>query len=394
MVIPSQEFDGPRLMRLEDIRPARRLSRLCFGGIDTEEYDEPVELMDPRWGSTYVTAHKNVPVSMISIFHNQIKLYDGRIRLGSIGGVCTHPDFRGLGLAGTLLDHCTRQLRLEGACLMLISGGRGLYTRVGCVPTGKYLQFTLRPGQIAPASARLRLRPASRADARLCGMLNQAENVHFVRPVEKFEHNLGHPGGYIHSDEWIVERSGQPVAYILLGKEWEQVGNRDRGLRSVREYAGSRTALVEAMGQIMALQGLKEVEWPVSWQDGELIHLFQERSLSGQWTYLSDHTMRIINFPGLMADLQTYVRSRLDAKIRRGLRFEQSGPLLGPDTGDCFVIRRGKDRLELDGAAMTFLVMGDPLRPPEKQVQAPGALAEVVSALFPLPSFLPGLNYQ
>jgi len=29
-----------------------------------------------------------------------------------------------------------------------------------------------------------------------------------------------------------------------------------------------------------------------------------------------------------------------------------------------------------------------------KAIQAPGALAEVISALFPLPSFLPGLNYH
>jgi hypothetical protein len=77
----------------------------------------------------------------------------------------------------------------------------------------------------------------------------------------------------------------------------------------------------------------------------------------------------------------------------RGLRFEQSGPLLGGTGNDHYTITRGSDRLELDGAEMTRLVMGN-ADPHAEAIQAPGPLAEVISALFPLPSFMPGLNYH
>jgi hypothetical protein len=75
------------------------------------------------------------------------------------------------------------------------------------------------------------------------------------------------------------------------------------------------------------------------------------------------------------------------------LRFEQSGPLLGGTGTDQYTIIRGSDRLELDGAAMTRLVMGNTESETEP-IRLPGALEEVIPAFFPLPSFLPGLNYR
>ncbi len=397
MTLPPEEFDGPHKMRREEIAGARRLDRICFGGAPNDEPEEELteaQLNDPRWGTTFVTTHEGRPVSQISIFHNRIRLYNGFIRLGSIGGVCTHPDYRGLGLAGTLLDHCTRQLRQEGASLMLISGGRGLYTRVGCVPTGQYTGFTIRSKQFHPPLPDLGTRPATKSDALLFGQLYQAEPVHFVRRLEKFTRSLDRRSGYTHAEQWIVRRREQDVAYVLMGIPWEHMGNPDRRVRVVTEYAGSRTALANALSIILYRWKLDELQWDVPWQDIEVIQLLQELGLEGKAVPLEGHTMRIINFPGLMRDLSPYIQSRLEAPLLRGLRFDQSGPLLGPDPGDCFTISRGKDRLELDGAAMTSLVMGDPLTPRERRMHSPGALADVVSALFPLPSFLPGLNYQ
>ncbi len=87
----------------------------------------------PRRGGVQVLCHQGVPVSKIGIYHSRVSVYGSHLRVGSIGGVCTHPDYRGLGLATRLLDYCTRKLTDEGARLMLISGVRGLYTRAGCV---------------------------------------------------------------------------------------------------------------------------------------------------------------------------------------------------------------------------------------------------------------------
>jgi GNAT superfamily N-acetyltransferase len=384
------------MVRREELAASDRLAQICFGGLDLNapEEEPPASFTPPRRGGLYVITHQGVPVSQIYIFHFRVKLYDGLLRVGSIGGVCTHPDYREQRLAGRLLEHCTAALAKEGARLMLISGGRGLYTRAGCVPTGNYMAFTIQPGNTPHSSSDLTIRLATSVDAALCSRLYHTEPVHFIRPPAKFADRFTHSYGYVHSEAWIIERAHQPAAYLLLGIPWDYLDQPGAGIRHVREYAGSRTALVGALGQIMTQTKLKEIHWPVTWQDLDTLQLLQEMGLTGIPEPLSDHTMRIINFPGLMADLGPYLQARLDPALRRGLRFEQTGPLLGAAQGDRLAIVRGQERLELSGAAMTHLVIGDPGEVYAGTYPIPDKIADVVSALFPLPSFFPGLNYQ
>ena len=184
---------------------------------------------------------------------------------------------------------------------------------------------------------------------------------------------------------------GQAMAYLLLGSPWEfELG---AGIRHVSEYAGSRLAMVDALKTLLTTSNLQELTWPVAWQDLELMQLLQDCGYGGSPAPLHGHTLRIVNFPGFMNDLRPILQARVEAKLLRGLRFEQSGPLLGGTGTDRYAIMRGSDRLELDGAGMTRLVMGSAESESEPS-PLPGALAEVIPALFPLPSFLPGLNYR
>ena len=391
------QFDGPRLLRQEELVASERLDRVCFGG---PEIDNEAEILanyvPPKHGGMYVLAHEGKLVSQIDTIHDRIKMCDGHIQAGSIGGVCTHPDYRGKQLASHLLEYCTQQLVDEGATLMLISGAQGIYTRLGNVPQGRYLSFSIKPeqgSQWRSTPADLVARRATSADTLLCSVLYQAEPVHFVRQNSDFSVALQDPmrNTYVYADQWIIERSGQAIAYLFLGSPWGvELG---AGIRHVGEYAGSRLALADALNTIMTISALKELSWPVAWQDIELIQLLQDSGYNGTATPLHDHTLRIINFPGFMDKLRPILRARLDANLLRGLRFKQSGPLLGGLGTDRYTITRGSDRLELDGASMTHLIMGKTELEAEP-INLPGALAEVIPALFPLPSFLPGLNYH
>lgn len=399
----TSDFDGPRLMRGSERSACSRLARLCFGDEASgdeasgdeaggEEPDESVaDEPAPRRGGLYLIAYRGQPVSQIGIFHHRLKAPDGLIRVGSVGGVCTHPEFREQRLAGRLLKHCTQQLMLEGARLMLISGDRGLYTRAGCALSGRYLDFDLRPGQLQVETRGLALRALSSADAVRCSQLYQAEGMHFLRRPDDFARALYQPNGYIHADQWMVERDGQAAAYLLLGIPWDAMAAGAPKIRHLSEYAGSRAALAGGLSLALAQHGISQISAPVAWQDADLIALLEQGGGRSQLASLREHTMRIINFSGLMADLGGYVRGRLESKLRRGLRFSQNGSLLAGNDDDRCTIQRGADRLELDTATMTRLVMGDAAG---VSFTAPGALAEVIAALFPLPAFFPGLNYQ
>jgi len=387
-------YTGPRLARLEDRAACDRLGAICFGGGAAEE-NETISMLPS--GDTYAIFSQDKPVAQIGIFHERLHVNENVIHIGSIGGVCTHPEHRGQGLASQLMETCTQQLVKEKASLMLISGDRGLYLRLGCVPAGLFNRFTLRAGPIRAGLDGLTLRPVTPADAALCSRLYQSEAAHFARPIDRFAEALHDPWSYLLSAGWIVALSGQPVAYFILGLPWEYSDRPEAGVRAITEYAGSRTAIAHALGRLLSQDPvgnhppLQEIWAQVAWQDVDLTQLLTR--LGGEIIpeALFDHTMRLINFPALMTGLRAYVRARLEPKLRRGLTFAQHGPLLGAQGGDACVIARQQDRLELSVADMTRLVMGAPDAP---VISAPGALAEVLADLFPLPAFYPGLNYH
>jgi hypothetical protein len=299
------------------------------------------------------------------------------------------------------------KLVAEGARLMLISGVRNLYARVGCVAAQDFEYVRLTAGQLSTfpkgaldAFGKVTIRPATAADASLCAGLYRAEPVHFVRRVEEFAEHFSHLEEYPRAQGRVVEIHMSPVAFLFLAVPWEYWHAPETGVRDVVEYAGSRVALARALAQVMAYSKLAELRLLVPRQDRDLLQLLAAQGVTGDATSLIGHTMSIVNFPGLMSDLRPYVKARLTEEQRRRLRFEQEE--------DRCVIVRGQERLELDTAATTRLVMGSvyadgPMsrcthRPPSAYIGppavtgAPGQLAEITSALFPLPSFLPGLN--
>ena len=143
----------------------------------------------PKRGGRYVLAHQGQLVSQIEIFHDQIRMYDGILRVASIGGVCTHPDYRNQGLTSHLLEYCTRKSVQEGARLMLISGARGVYTRLGNAPHGRFTYFSINPGQSSswrPTPTDLVLRRMTSADTLPVSRLYQAEPVHYIRQHADF----------------------------------------------------------------------------------------------------------------------------------------------------------------------------------------------------------------
>src|SRR5947209_4184266 len=71
------------------------------------------------------------PVAHVGVCIRPAVILGARLKVASIGAVCTDPAHRGGGLASALMADARRYARENGASLMLISGGRGLYRRLG-----------------------------------------------------------------------------------------------------------------------------------------------------------------------------------------------------------------------------------------------------------------------
>lgn len=388
------QFSGPRLMLPSEKAASERLFALVFGGED----DNIAEVAPGS--ETYIFTHNGELISQVGAFAERLVVDGLEIQVASIGGVSTHPDFRGHKLASRLLEFCAERQRQAGTHIQLISGDRGLYLRQGNVPTGRFKRFVLHPEDFDGVEPLAGLRLAQGRDAETCSQIYHGRQAHFVRSESVFhkafaESRITHQG-----EKWVVERDGAPVAYLILEVPWEHTDHPDNGERGVFEWAGDGAALARAAVDLTANHGLSQLEIHVPWQDkvvAEMLHYTCPGAETSD-VPLPDHTLRILHFPGLMETLRPRFAELVGPKITHMLSFEQSGPPLAGLGDDRCLIKLGDEQLELDGAAMSRLVFGDAAsfttRIDPAASLAPSVLQEVLQVVFPLPSFFVGLSFH
>ncbi len=154
-----------------------------------------------------------------------------RLRAGLIGSVSTHPDHRGRGLAGRLLEQAEARLAAEG-CLVafLWADDPGFYARRGWRAAGSERVFVVEPGvrRRMAAAPEATLRSAAPDDH---GALHRLYGRHRARTDRTFAETralLDCPG----VETLVLARERDIAAYACLGR------GRDLA-RCVHEWAGA-----------------------------------------------------------------------------------------------------------------------------------------------------------
>ena len=146
---------------MEKIRPIREseleelLDLLCavHNPDGRERYRGYIE-GDPTWrpSHTPVVVVDNRIVSTLRIWDRRVHLGVTPIRMGGIGGVTTHPDYRERGIATRLMEHAAEHMRDDGYDLGLLFSAipARFYLRLGwcCVPLmGFHAELRLSPNR-------------------------------------------------------------------------------------------------------------------------------------------------------------------------------------------------------------------------------------------------------
>ena len=144
---------------MEEIRPIREseleelLDLLCavHNPDGHERYRGYIE-GDPTWrpSHTPVVVVDNRIVSTLRIWDRRVHLGVTPVRMGGIGGVTTHPDYRERGIATRLMEHAAEHMRDDGYELGLLFSAipARFYLRLGwhCVPLmGFHAELRLSP---------------------------------------------------------------------------------------------------------------------------------------------------------------------------------------------------------------------------------------------------------
>jgi GNAT superfamily N-acetyltransferase len=304
------------------------------------------------------------------------------LRVASIGAVCTDPAVRGQGLASRLMEDARGHALAHGADLMLISGGRGLYHRLGYVTVGRFPRYRV---PTAPPSAAVTVGEHAPADLASLRALYEREPVRFRRSGEDWERLLA--AGMLMNRRarlFVVRLQGAPVAY--LGVQEPSPG-RDGGPTTARaaEVAGDRWAVAEGAGAVAGAAGadLLELVGP----DGDTTLAGQARARGWEAGISSfAGTLAVLRPAAFVQQLGPYITERLGERLARELRVTVAGD------GLCFCLGEESAALPTRGM-VTALLFGGETEEARAVPPLAGRLGETLAALFPLPLLWYGYNY-
>jgi predicted N-acetyltransferase YhbS len=366
------EFGACRPDELFDlVELANRVFRGKRSGDMGQEY--PLVFEAPNTQNLRVARHGGRLVSHVGICIRDASILGARLRVASIGAVATDPEHRGHGLASRLMEDARRHALQQGASLMLISGGRGLYHRLGYVTVGAFQSYIVPAGDADTGFQVAEFRPE---DLRAIVSLYQAEPIRFFRPVDDW-HKLVAASMLMNqpADLLVISRANAIVAYA--GVQRPASTGREA---CVLEIGGSRTALAATLPGIArkyGVTGSEVVTWP---SDAE----WRAQASDRGWTW------SLIPFTGTLGIIDA-------ERFFRAVR-----PLLEERTGELRIEPAGEGaRLTARGETMTLetmgqvtaLVFGGDTEEAEAPPPVPPALRPVIDAAFPIPLLWYGYNY-
>lgn len=378
-------YEGPRTLRESEIAAAAELARSIFfpqsESLEQAAATWPMALHPEYAENTFVMLAQGKPVSMISRLEREMVVWGHSLRLGFIGGVCTHPEHRGKGLASTILDASLNRFRENGVDFVYISGARPLYYNTGAHHVSGGFGFHLQSSHLAGLDApSVQLRTANAADASLLNSLSLRAPVRFIRPREDYElllqygYCMGQPCQF-----WIIEQNHVPVGYLLVSLPKEQEG---RWSQHLLEWVGDSTVLLAAFSRLIS-EGNAGLELYLETPAGDpLASRLRELGREGKPVGTSG-TVKVLDFCRTTAKLQPYFESRLGRAALHSLRRTAGRGR--------YVLYTNQDILEIEGEInLLWSFLGAPPGKQAERVRATGLLAELVAECLPLP--LPPLH--
>lgn len=208
--------------------------------------------------------HGNLAVSLIGVWRGLVWTQGRSLTVAHVGAVCTRPEYRARGLASTLLVDALRRLRSEGVALVLISGSRSLYRRMGARPFGRLLRFRVE----REALEALRLpAPLLVEGTEPLRRIYDAEPLRYQRSAQEWRVLLP-AKGYTGDRGPLLT----PDAYVL-------VGDLDGAVLPVDEFAGARPGVLAVLAAALARSGAQAATVLVQPDDAEMVALLTAAGL-------------------------------------------------------------------------------------------------------------------
>ena len=272
--------EGPRGLKAQEFGSLCTLVNTVFrsDGAGRMEEQYPLMFTPENYDHLLVMVDEGVVVSHVGALTRDISVLGCRMSTMSIGAVATYESHRGQGLATRLMEAAIRKALDQDAVLMPISGGRGLYTRLGANRIGQYALYAVHRGVLPVVETDVRR--AEAADLPGMTRLYAEEPSRYVRSTADF--------GTAVDAEWICDIDGETVVIreggrlvAFAGIQKRRSGGEEEGPRArLAEIAGSRSALLGALPNLYDRYGVDCIEILSTASDLELVSLLRPHGVT------------------------------------------------------------------------------------------------------------------
>jgi len=370
-------MEGPRGARVEELEEIIKLSNKVFRstleGDMGREY--PLLFSEKNCENLRIIKEDNKIVSLVGILFSDILILGNKIKVCMIGSVATDPEYRGRGFATLLMQDSILKSAQEGADLMFISGGRGLYRRLGAINAGLYKTFHIDKTKLPKSS--LKVRKVDEGDIPKLLKLMESEPVRFLRSYEELKILLdcsmvvNRPGEVL-----IIEDNDIPLGYLAI-----QLSRKPEEVPHIKEIGGSRSAIIDSLYSILEIYKKDSILLDTLSSDTEISYIMGKLGIMGEDRGFAG-TIKIINPKGFIRNLDPYFR-RMLGEEHTNFSVEFNPPITFRFKDERFFIK------EEDLPALIFGSI-------EKKIEIPEYLPmikKIFEMLFPIPLVDYGLNY-
>ena len=293
-------MEGPRGTRKEEFNQVMKLVNYVFRESSNKppnmEKWYPLLFNNNNLENMRIIWEDNQPVSHLGISESEIIIYGCKVKIGSIGAVCTHPQYRKRGFASLLLEDGIKKMDKDGVDIILISGERNLYRRAGCVKTGRIYKFRISRNDLKRFNTqKVQVFPYQERNLENIVGVYQKEAVRFFRSLEDFKRILTTGVAMDREAEILtIYKDKEFLGYLAIQTPEEKEG--EKRISQVVEYSGIRGAIIDAVRCIFERYNLHELTFNVSFYDSEFIYLLHQKNLASSMENIPG-VIKIINFP-------------------------------------------------------------------------------------------------
>lgn len=265
----------------------------------------------------YFAADGGDPVSLVATYKSAMAINGSRLDVLSIGSVATLPEYRGQGIATRILETVMDDARPHHP-LMLISGDRGLYLRLGCVFFGSLVRARVGAEDIRDHRWTLGEAEPDAEAAAQAHALHRAEPYRYLRTPGEMKTLLAairsprYRNRPTPTQLWFADSDGEPRAYLV------GVRSRDGRQYDVFEWGGDRGAAVALVRKAAWAAGAPEGVLYLQPDDQTGVRCVRAAQGAAECT-VNQGTVKVLNPEGLLAAVEPLIHEKTGHALEWGL---------------------------------------------------------------------------